>query len=142
MKFTLDNKNRTQVSVNINKYRIDWDEKVSRGKNGQFGKFQKQVKDFLRPYWENYVVYEELKIPRSRLSLDLFNLTFRVAVEVQGRAHTDFVEFFHGNRIGFWNQKGRDVRKRRFCELNEIQLIEIFSLDDLNEKLLKKYNCL
>lgn len=128
------------IWLNIEKSRIKWDETVSRGKNGQFGKFQKQVKDFLRPYWTTHVCYEEVKVPRSRMSLDFLNLTKRVAIEVSGKQHFEFVDgFFHKNRCDLWNQMKRDRLKEKFCELNDIKLIVIRQEDmPINEEFFEK----
>lgn len=122
------------IQFNISKYKIDWDEMVKRGK---FGKLQWEFKKLIQPYWENHIVYEELKLPKSRKSLDFFNLTLRVAVEIQGSQHTEYNPFFHGeNRLGYYNQKMRDMEKANFCKLNEITLVEIFQGEELSAQML------
>lgn len=118
---------------NIKKFLIDWD-KSSRSKL-QFG-----VKEFLRKYWQNHVVFEELTIPGTRLSLDFFNANKKIAIEVQGRQHTKYVPFFHGKyKNNFLSQLKRDQDKAKFCELNDLILIEIYDGDKLNKELFKKY---
>jgi len=71
------------------KYRIDW-EKKSRSK------FQTRIKNIVNPYWSSHIVFEEFPVVSTRLSLDIYNETLKVAIEVQGRQHTKYVKFFHG----------------------------------------------
>ena len=67
MKFkTLDGKDRTLR--NAKSYIINWDGKSR-------SKFQFDVKQFLKKYWVGDVVFEELRVVGTRLSLDFFNAT-------------------------------------------------------------------
>lgn len=130
---------------NITKYYIDWDGGC-RGKS-KWGKFQYDVKQFLRRYWENHIVCEEFPCfgtaggGSKTLKIDIINFTRRVAVEVNGDQHREFNEFFHGDRHGFLNQIERDSRKYEWCQLNEIELVDIYKEDELSENFFKeKYN--
>lgn len=106
-------------TVNIEKYRIDWDKK-------SLSKFQFEVKQFLRQFWELNVVYEELKVPGSKMRIDFYNKTKGIAIEVDGAQHDNFSEYFHqGSRTVYRNQVIRDEKKDEFCELNEITLVRI-----------------
>lgn len=124
MKF-FDTAGRPRVLRNSKNYLIDW-EKQSRSK------FQKSVKDFLQPYWKYDVVFEEMRIVGTRLSLDLYNANKKVAVEVQGRQHTKFIPHFHRNRLKFREQLNRDEIKLDFCRKNDITLIEIYPDDSID----------
>jgi len=131
MKFkTLDGKDR--FVKNIKNLIIDWDGKSR-------SKFQFEVKTFLKPYWKGDVVFEELKVVGTRLSLDFFNANKKIAIEVQGQQHFKYVKFFHGNRANFLSQIKRDVKKIEFCELNNIKLIEIYPNDILSKELFEKF---
>jgi len=108
---------------NVKSKRIDWD-LHSRSK------IQKAVKDILFEIWEDHIVYEEFPVYGTRYSLDFFNATRNIAIEVQGSQHTKYNPFFHGgNPLNFGSQLKRDDQKREFCELNDITLIEIFEED-------------
>jgi hypothetical protein len=110
------------------KYRIQWAE-PSRSK------MQKQVKDLLMPHWQRHVVFEEFPITGTRMTLDFYNANKKIAIEVQGRQHNNYVPHFHANnKANFLSQKRRDVQKKDFCRLNDIRLIEIFPEDKLTEK--------
>ena len=104
--------------INHAHYLIDWDRKVSGP--------QKQVKDFLRPHWENDLVVEELRIPGSLLRIDLWNLSKSIMVEVSPvSVHTKYNPFFHGSLAAYRASIKRDLDKARFAEANKLTYIEI-----------------
>jgi hypothetical protein len=130
MKFkTLDGKER--IVKNIKKYLIKWEGKSR-------SKLQQNVKLFLKAYWQGDVVFEEMKVAGTRLSLDFYNANKKIAIEVQGEQHFKFVPFFHNTRGSYLKQIKRDVKKIEFCELNEINLVEIYPKDDLNKEFFEK----
>ena len=116
----------------IRNYLIDWEKKSK--SNIQF-----DTKQFLKEYWSNSVVFEEFPVAGTRLTLDFYNATKKIAVEVQGIQHRKYVPFFHGgNKINHLDQLRRDKQKREFCEANEIELVEIYETDIKNNLLIKK----
>lgn len=121
MRFKIPDTKR-EIWVNINKYRVDW-EKPARSK------LQTRVKQFLYPYLKNHIVVEEFRIPKTRLTVDLIDLTEKVAYEVQGAQHQEFVPFFHGNPTSLFRQWGRDSKKQVFLEYNGYTLIQITNED-------------
>lgn len=116
--------NKKKRCKNVRQYLIDWN-KASRSN------FQFEVKKFLEKFWTGNVVFEEFPIVGTRLTLDFYNANKKIAIEVQGRQHTKYIEFFHQNRINFLNQLNRDQQKERFCELNDIKLLTIFPNDKI-----------
>ena len=114
------------------KYNIQWDEP-------SLSKFQKRVKDFLFKYWKSCIVFEEFPIPRTRMSLDFFNYSDKIVVEVQGQQHLSYSKHFHGQtRHKFLTQLKRDEDKRIFCEQNNFKLVEIYPKDELTKELFTK----
>lgn len=80
--------------------------------------------------YNNYRVLEEVKLPgstsahkKSVLYLDFFIPNIRVAFEVHGRQHYEYVQFFHKTKAGFILANARDEDKIEWCELNDIELI-------------------
>jgi hypothetical protein len=123
----------TRTVKKAKNYLINWD-------GPSRSKIQYKTKQFLKEYWSNHIVFEEFPVAGTKLSLDFYNANKRVAVEVQGKQHTKYVPFFHGkNKINYINQLKRDQDKLKFCELNDIQLIEIYEEDKLNEKLFENF---
>ena len=104
---------------NPRKYHIDWG-------SPSRSKFQKNVKDFLYPYWGNDVVFEEFRLVGSRLSLDFYNANKRIAIEVQGAQHTKYVKHFHKNRYKFLDQLKRDQKNFQKTFLIIVKIIKNF----------------
>jgi hypothetical protein len=105
--------------ININKYYIEWDGKSR-------SKFQFQVKQFLKDYWLTQLVCEEFPVAGTRMTLDIFNLNKRLAIEVDGAQHDKFNKFLHNNdRFVYAAQLNRDFHKEDWCELNDIHLVRI-----------------
>lgn len=128
MKFkTLNGKFR---NISVTKYRIDWN-KQSRSK------FQKEVKDFLRPFWFHNSCYEEFPVAGTRLTIDIVNLSRNIAIEVQGMQHIKKTKFFHNKTFKFSDQIMRDEDKRVWCELNGFKLVEIYPNDKLSKEFFK-----
>ena len=107
------------VNRNVSKYLIDW------GKKSR-SKIQFKTKQFLKEYWKNHIVYEEFPVYGTRLKVDILNATKKVAVEVNGRQHSSFNKFFHGDsRQKFLQSIKRDCKKLDWLELNDFEVIEI-----------------
>ena len=114
-------------------YMVKWD-KPSRSKM-QFG-----VKEFVKNYWFNDVVFEEFPIVGTRMSLDLYNANKNIAIEVQGAQHLKYTPFFHGkSKTTFLSQIRRDNDKEEFCKLNDIKLVEVYPEDKLSVDLFKSF---
>jgi len=133
MKFkTLNGKER--FLRNPKKYIINWEGKSK-------SNVQWRVKQFLFSYWRHDVVFEELRIVGTRLSLDIYNANKKIAVEVQGRQHQTYNPYFHGNNRQNWlSQLKRDDLKLEFCLTNGIKLVEIYETDVLDKELFQKYD--
>ena len=113
----------------IEKYLINWDGKSA-------SNFQKSVKDLLYYFWGADVVFEELPVIGTRLTLDFYNSNKKIALEVDGKQHYQYNKFFHrGNRGNFLDQIRRDEQKEEFCEWNEIVLVRILEEEDLTKEL-------
>lgn len=104
------------------KYKINWNAESK-------SKYQKIVKDFLFPIWKNHIVFEEFPVYGTRLTVDIFNATKNIVVEVQGEGHSKFIPFFHKNRFEYLSQLKRDDKKLSFCKINNLKLLEIFPND-------------
>jgi very-short-patch-repair endonuclease len=123
---------REQKLKNSTKYLIDWDKKCR-------SKLQKKVKDLLYPNWVSDIVFEELPVLGTRMTLDFYNANKKLAVEVDGNQHYKYNKFFHSNsRQNFLSQLQRDEKKEYFCEINQIKLVRILERDTIDEELLKR----
>lgn len=120
--------NGKKVSKNVNKYIIDWDAP-------ERSQFQLRVKQYLKQFWFYNVCYSELPVVGTRMTIDLFNATKRIAVESDGAQHYEFSEHWHkGSRANYLGQIKRDILKEKWCEINNIKLIRIFETDVLSRQ--------
>ena len=118
----------------IRSYTIDWD-------SPSLSKRQFSVKKFLEKHWSKQVVFEELPVAGTKMSIDFYNATKKIAIEVQGAQHTKYIPYFHnGQKVNFLHQLRRDKQKKEYCKINGIKLVEIHDKDELNSNLVKKLN--
>lgn len=112
------------VKISPTKYKINWDKKKASG-------FQFSVKQFLKQYWQYDIgVFEEMRIPKSLLRIDLINFTKRIAVEASGAQHFEYNKFFHGgSEMNFLGSIKRDDSKRLWLERNNFKMIELVETD-------------
>lgn len=116
--------------ISISPYRVDWDRVVSGP--------QKRVKDFLYRYWRYDTVLEELRIPGTRLRVDLLNINKLIMVEVSPEQHALYNPFFHRSEAGFRAALKRDFAKEKWAELNGFTYCELVAEDlagELSEEL-------
>lgn len=72
------------------------------------------------------IIYEEVTLPGSNgLRADFFVPTADRIIEVHGRQHYERVSKFHANVSNFLKGKMRDRDKKRWCEINKIELVEL-----------------
>lgn len=125
------------VSV-VAKNNIDWNKIIS--------KPQFLVKKFLESFWKNDSVVEEFHIPGSRMRIDFFNFSKRIAIEVNpDNYHVNYNNFLHKNKLNFLEKVKSDEKKRIWCQSNDIKFAELYDedIDSLSENLFKtKYNIL
>ena len=123
----------TKKVKSARKYLVDWESKSR-------SKIQRSVKEYLKKYWVLDIVFEEFPLVGSRMTFDFYNATKNIVIEVQGKQHTKFIPFMHANsKINYLKQLKRDEDKIKFCDLNDIVLLEYFDqenkLSDLDKML-------
>ncbi len=112
-------------SVSLKKYRIDWDKQSK-------SKFQFNIKQFFKQYWEYDNCVEEFPVLGTKLNCDLINFDKMFAVEADGNFHNTFSKFHHKNRIGFLNSLRRDQKKDEWLQNNGFFIIRINENDIKN----------
>src|SRR2546426_220282 len=89
MRVTKLNSSKT-VLLKVRKYLINWDDDSAFA-----SKLEVKFKNLIYPYWKNYLVLFQCRIPGSLLRLDFLNCSLKLIVEVMGRQHSEFNKFFH-----------------------------------------------
>ena len=126
---TLTGSSRSKKPKN---YLIKWD--------GQsLSKLQFSTKQFLKPFWHTDIVLRNFLLSEQKW-VRFYNSNQNIAVEVQGGQHLKYTPFFHGkSKSTFLSQIRRDNDKQKFCELNNIKLVEIYPNDKLSADLFKSF---
>ena len=124
-----------EISKSVYKYRVDWGKK-------ERSQFQTDVKLFLQPYIRSHIVYAEFPCFGTRLKLDLYDATTNIAYEIQGEQHRKYNKFFSGgSRAKYFRSLQNDGSKSKWCEINNIKLIEIYPEDSLDrESFMEKFD--
>lgn len=132
--------NRPYV-IDIKKYIVKNNDKKKRSS------FHLLARELLRDMFSGYFVLEEVKLPgstcpskKSALFVDFLIPNFKMAVEVHGRQHYEYCQFFHKSKAGFLDQQRRDAIKEKWCDLNSITLI-VLSYEDDPEIWRKQLEC-
>ena len=103
----------------------------------------KKANQLLIDMYPTIVFLQELSIPLRRnetLYLDFYIPLLKKAVEVHGEQHYKFVAFYHNNAMGFIKHKKRDNEKKEWCQINNIQYIELpfnESLEEWKQRIIK-----
>ena len=118
--------NGALVTIRINPAKYPIRSREQSRSRGQFNLGKK-----LRLIYTTASILEEFSIPGSRLSLDFFIPSRNLAFEFQGIQHDKFNSFFHETKADFQRQRSRDADKLRWCQMNEITLIEVRDKDML-----------
>ena len=99
-----------------------------------------KARQLLKEEYPNDRILEELVLPgtktenrKSTLKADFFVPTRSLIVEVHGSQHTEFNNFFFKNKMEFYKAQARDKDKKRWCEMNEFSLIELFHNESIEE---------
>lgn len=85
-----------------------------------------KCRELLREMYPLDRVLEEVPLPGSnKLSADFYLPWRNIVIEVHGRQHYEFVQFFHGTKMNFIDAKNRDLKKIHWCNENNIGVVEL-----------------
>lgn len=101
-----------------------------RNEAGCRSKLQYTTGQYLRSKYPYDPILEDVSIPECGFYFDFWLPKRQLAVEIQGEQHGKFVKFFHKTQAGFREHQSRDQRKKQFCEMNNIRMLEIFTEED------------
>lgn len=123
---TLKGRKKAVPAEKAQKCRMDWEKK-------SLSNFQFDVKRFLKPFWHNNVCYEEFPVVGTRMHIDIYNATKKIAIECDGQQHVRYNKHFHrGSASVYFGQVSRDNSKEEWCELNGITLVRVYETDVKN----------
>ena len=110
-------KSNKEISININKYKINWQKSQSKG--------QQILQDFLYPYWKDSLILQEMRVPGTLWRFDLVNCNKKLIIEYSPVHHREYTPFFHKHRLGYLKVIQSDIKKEQWAETNNFKLIEV-----------------
>jgi len=108
-----------EIKINLKKY-------LTSRSNYCKSKFQEKIREELFDKYPLENIFEEVYIKGEGFFLDFLIPSLGLVFEVNGRQHINHVKFFHKTKIEFHKQQEVDKKKKEFCELNNLKLIEIY----------------
>jgi hypothetical protein len=100
---------------------------------GAYSKLHDKTFSLLRQAFPEFAIRENVRpdwLVSSRLTkleLDIFIEEIKIAFEIQGPQHFEYIPYFHKNIDDFEDRKMLDEEKRNLCKGNGIKLIEIIT---------------
>lgn len=91
-----------------------------------------RARELLKELFPTEIVLEELTLPgtgRSPLYADFYLSGKKMMVEVHGKQHFQYNQYYHGNVAGFMKSKARDNKKAEWCRINGIDLVILKDTD-------------
>jgi hypothetical protein len=89
-----------------------------------------RARNLLKQIFQYDNIYEEVILPGIKteinnrpLIIDFYINAPKIAVEVQGEQHYNFVSFFHTNKLEYFRAKKLDALKHKWCNINNIRLV-------------------
>ena len=112
----------------------------SKAKKGRQSRLHKRTRLILRDLFRRDIILEEVSLPGSNtvtrpsiLFADFFIPSRNLMVEVHGRQHYEFVDFYHKTKSGIYKSQARDRDKISWCELNGVDIITLKYTGDDDE---------
>jgi len=90
--------------------------------------YHREATNIIRDNWPSINFLEEIPIKIQQgltLYIDIYIPLWRKAIEIHGPQHYKFNKFFHLDRFALAKQQKNDKLKLEWCELNEIEFIEL-----------------
>lgn len=108
-------------------------------------KGHKSAVSIIKSEFPGTVIHEEVAIKisdkdKSKQFLDLYLPFYSLVIEYHGRQHFEYVKHFHKNKRGFLKAQHRDRQKKLWCDINNLELVELFyneSEDSWREKIVR-----
>lgn len=90
--------------------------------------FHLEARNILKDMYPTLQIIEEVPVYIRKseiLYIDFFIPLIRKCIEVHGEQHYEFVPFYHRSQVDFLKQKKRDRDKKEWCDLNNLQYVEL-----------------
>jgi hypothetical protein len=101
---------------------------MAKGKTFNRSSLHLTARELITSSYPTLQILEEVPIPLRRsetLFLDFYLPLKKLCLEIHGEQHYKFVAFYHSNMLGFLKAQKRDKEKQEWCDINNIQFIEL-----------------
>jgi hypothetical protein len=109
---------------------------MAKGRTDNRSSLHLNARALLTEYFPTLQILEEVPIPLRKnetLYLDFYVPLKKICLEVHGEQHYKFVPFYHSTMLNFLKSQKRDKEKLEWCDINNIQYIEL-PFDESKEK--------
>lgn len=101
---------------------------MAKGKTDNRSSLHLMARSLLVEHFPTLQILEEVPINLRKseiLYLDFYLPLKKICFEVHGEQHYKFVAFYHSNMLNFLKAQKRDREKKEWCDINNIQYIEL-----------------
>lgn len=102
------------------------------------------IEDYLKDKFNIKTQYDTLKcinpITKKQLPYDIEIPEIKTIIEIQGKQHLEYIEYFHGSIENFYYQQRKDDYKKRFAESKGYKVVYIYYDEIKNGKYKHKLN--
>lgn len=101
---------------------------IAKGAHDNKSSLHLKARNLIKQCFPTLQILEEIPIPLRRsetLILDFYLPLNKKCIEVHGKQHYQFSRFFHKDMMGFIRHKKRDKEKKEWCQINNIEYIEL-----------------
>jgi hypothetical protein len=109
---------------------------MAKGRTDNRSSLHLSARSLLTEYFPTLQILEEVPIPLRKnetLYLDFYVPLKKMCLEVHGEQHYKFIPFYHSTMLNFLKAQKRDREKLEWCDINNIQYIEL-PFDESKEK--------
>jgi hypothetical protein len=115
--------------VDLDGHNVQWHLKgyIAKGKLQNKSALHLSARELINQMFPTLQILEEVNVPLRKnetLYLDFYLPLNKLAIEVHGQQHYEFVPFYHSNRMNFFKAQKRDQEKKEWCHINDIKYIE------------------
>ena len=93
------------------------------------------ARNLIKSIFRSDKIWEEVSLPGTNPTLyaDFFIPLRKLMLEIHGEQHYRWIPHFHPTKYDWINAKKNDETKKRWCEINNIVMIELPHWESINE---------
>lgn len=101
---------------------------ISHGSRDKKSSLHLKARQLVHQAYPTLQVLEEVQLVLRKgeyVYMDFYIPLIKKCIEVHGEQHYKFNRFYHHNMMGFIKHQKRDREKKEWCDINNIQYIEL-----------------